>query len=111
MNLPRSGWPTKFTPKQHRGGEKEARTTSKQLQALPVSLKVRVHDTTIRKGLGKNDIYGEKIKMKTIADQKELKDSSHICQKNYLDEFKPCPDNVHEPCSKRLFECPVSLGK
>lgn len=84
VNLPRSGWPTKFTPKQHRGGEKEARTTSKQLQALPVSLKVRVHDTTIRKGLGKNDIYGEKIKMKTTADQKELKDSSHICQKIIL---------------------------
>uniref|UniRef100_A0A3Q0S1R1 Zinc finger protein GLIS2 n=1 Tax=Amphilophus citrinellus TaxID=61819 RepID=A0A3Q0S1R1_AMPCI len=53
MNLPRRGRPTKITPRAHRRliqeVTEEPRTTSKELQASLVSVKVRVHDSTIRK--------------------------------------------------------------
>ncbi len=80
VNLPRSGQPTKMTPRvQWRLIQeviKEPRTTSKELQASLASVKVSVHDSTIRKRLGKNASMA-----KAIADQKEHKGSSHICQK------------------------------
>ncbi len=60
VNLPRSGRPTKITPKEQwrliQEVIKEPRTTSKELQASLASIKVSVHDSTIRKRLGKNRI-------------------------------------------------------
>ncbi len=54
--LPRSGWPTKITPKAQwrliQEVIKESRTSSKELQASFASIKVSVHDSTIRKRLG-----------------------------------------------------------
>ena len=38
---------------------KEPTTTSKELQASLASVKVSVHDSTIRKRLGKNGIHGK----------------------------------------------------
>ncbi len=62
VNLPRRGRPTKITPRaQQRLIQeviKEPRTTSKELQASLASIKVSVHDSTIRKRLGKNGIHG-----------------------------------------------------
>ncbi len=60
VNLPRSGWPTKITPRaQSRLIQeviKKPRTTSKELQASFASIKVSVHDSTIRKRLGKKKL-------------------------------------------------------
>ncbi len=62
-NLPRSGRPTKITPRVQRRLTqeviKERRTTFKRLQASLASIKVsNVYDSTIRKRLGKNAIHG-----------------------------------------------------
>uniref|UniRef100_A0A8C4X9Y5 Transposase n=1 Tax=Erpetoichthys calabaricus TaxID=27687 RepID=A0A8C4X9Y5_ERPCA len=62
VNLPRSGRPTKITPRAQRRlireDTKDPRTTSKELQASLASIKVSVHDSTIRKRLGKNGLHG-----------------------------------------------------
>ncbi len=64
VNLPRSGRPTKITPRAQRRliqeVTKEPRTTSKELQASLASIKVSVHDSTIRKRLGKNEFQGKR---------------------------------------------------
>ncbi|KAK3559789.1 hypothetical protein QTP86_020770 [Hemibagrus guttatus] len=56
-NLPRSGRPTKITPRAQRQliqeVTKDPTTTSKELQASLASVKVSVHDSTIRKRLGR----------------------------------------------------------
>ncbi len=74
VNLPRSGRPTKITPRAQRRliqeVIKDPRTTSKELQASLASIRVRVHDSTIRKRLGKNGIHGRFHKAKSTADQK-----------------------------------------
>ncbi|KAK3553212.1 hypothetical protein QTP86_031817 [Hemibagrus guttatus] len=58
-NLPRSGRPTEITPRVQRQliqeVTKDPTTTSKELQASLASVKVSVHDSTIRKRLGKNE--------------------------------------------------------
>ncbi len=63
VNFPRSGRPTKITPRAQRRliqeVIKEPRTTSKELQASVASIKVSVHDSTIRKRLGKKASMGE----------------------------------------------------
>ncbi len=63
LNLPRSGRPTKISPRAQRSliqeVIKEPRTTSKELQASLASLKVSVHDSTIRKRLDKTASMGE----------------------------------------------------
>ncbi len=70
VNLPRSGRPTKITPKaQQRLIQeviKEPRTTSKELQASLSSIKVSVNDSTIRKRLGKNGIHGRVPRQKPL---------------------------------------------
>ncbi len=52
VNLPRSGRPTKITPRAQRRliqeVTKDPTTTSKELQALLASVKVSVHDSTIK---------------------------------------------------------------
>ncbi|KAK3540398.1 hypothetical protein QTP70_030411, partial [Hemibagrus guttatus] len=58
-NLPRSGRPNKITPRAQRQliqeVTKDPTTTSKELQASLASVKVSVHDSTIKKRLGKNE--------------------------------------------------------
>ncbi len=60
--LTRSDRPTKITPRAQcrfiQEVIKEPRTTFKELQASLASIKVSVHDSTIRKRLGKNGIHG-----------------------------------------------------
>ena len=62
VNLPRSGRPAKISPRARRKIVQEVtknpRTTSRDLQASLASAKVSVHDSTIRKTLGKNGIHG-----------------------------------------------------
>ncbi len=62
VNLPRSGRPTKITPRAQwrliQEVTKDPTTTSKELQASLASVKVSVHDSTIRKRLGKNGLHG-----------------------------------------------------
>ncbi len=64
VNLPRSGCPTKITPRAQRRliqeVTKDPTTTSKELQASLASIKVSVHDSTIRKRLGKNEFQGKR---------------------------------------------------
>ncbi len=62
VNLPRSDQPTIITPRAQwrliKEVIKEPRITSKELQASLALIKVSVHDSTIRKRLGKNSIHG-----------------------------------------------------
>ncbi len=85
VNLPRSGRPTKITPRAQwrliQKVIKEPRTTSKELQASLASIKVSVHDSAIRKRLGKKRHPWESSKAKATADQKEHKGLSKTCQK------------------------------
>lgn len=57
----------------HSGGHKKPRTTSIELHASVGLDKVRVHDSIIRKRLGKIE--------QTTADPKEHRTSSHVYQK------------------------------
>ncbi len=74
VNLPRSGRPTKITRRAQRQliqeVIKEPRTTSKELQASLASIKVSVHDSTIRKRLGKNGIHGRVPRQKPLLTKK-----------------------------------------
>ncbi len=88
VNLPRSGQPTKITPRtQSRPIQevlKEPRTTSKELQASLASIKVSVHDSTIRKRLGKNIIHGRVPRQKPLLTKKYTK--AHLTfAKKYID--------------------------
>ncbi len=88
VNFPRSGWPTKTTPRgQWRLIQellKEFRTTSKELQASLASIKVSVHDSTIRKRLGKPSIHERVPSQKPLLTKKNTK--AHLTfAKKYLD--------------------------
>ncbi len=52
---------------------KEPRTTSKERQASLASIKVSVHDSTIRKRLGKNGIHGRVPRQKPQLTKKNTK--------------------------------------
>ncbi len=87
MNLPRSGRPTKITPRAQRRliqeVIKEPRTTSKELQASLASIKASVHDSTTRKRLGKNSIHGRVPRQKPSLTKKNTK--AHLTfAKKYL---------------------------
>ncbi len=88
MNLPRSGWPTKITPIARWWFIQEViiepRTTSKELQASLASIKVSVHDSTIRKRLGKNGIHGRVPRQKPLLTKKNTKARLTFAKK-YLD--------------------------
>ncbi len=77
VNLPRSGRPTKITSRPQRRliqeVIKEPRTTSKELQASLASIKFSVHDSTIRKRLGKNGIHGRDPRQKPLLTTKNTK--------------------------------------
>uniref|UniRef100_A0A8C6PBJ9 Transposase n=1 Tax=Nothobranchius furzeri TaxID=105023 RepID=A0A8C6PBJ9_NOTFU len=77
VNLPRSGRPTKITPRAQRQlireVTKDPRTTSKELQASLASIKVSVHDSTIRKRLGKKGLYGRFPRRKPLLSKKNIR--------------------------------------
>ncbi len=51
----------------------EPRTTSKELQASLASIKISVHDSTIRKRLGKNGIHERVPRQKPLLTKKNTK--------------------------------------
>ncbi len=52
---------------------KDPTTTSKELQASLASVKVSVHDSTIRKRLGKNGLHGRVPRPKPLLSKKNIK--------------------------------------
>ncbi len=88
VNLPRSGCPTKITPRAQRQliqeVIKEPGTTSKELQTSLASIKVSVHDSTMRKRLGKNGIHGRVPRQKPLLTKKNRKARLTFAKK-YLD--------------------------
>ncbi|KAK3513490.1 hypothetical protein QTP70_015502 [Hemibagrus guttatus] len=74
-NLPRSGRPTKITPRAQRQliqeVTKDPITTSKELQASLASVKVSVCDSTIKKRLGKNGLHGRVPRQKMLLSKKK----------------------------------------
>ncbi len=89
VNLPRSGRPTKITPRAQRlliqEVTKDPTTTSKELQASLASVKVSVHDSTIRKRLGKNGLHGRVPRLKPLLEQKNIKARLSFARK-HLDD-------------------------
>ncbi len=77
VNLPRSGRLTKITPRAQRRliqeVTKDPTATSKELQASLASVKVSVHDSTIRKRLGKNGLHGRVPRPKPLLSKKNIK--------------------------------------
>ncbi|KAK3568483.1 hypothetical protein QTP86_008234 [Hemibagrus guttatus] len=88
-NLPRSGRPTKITPRAQRQliqeVTKDPTTTSKELQASLASVKVSVHDSTIRKRLGKNGLHGRVPRRKPLLSKKNIKARLSFARK-HLDD-------------------------
>ncbi|KAK3550030.1 hypothetical protein QTP86_018655, partial [Hemibagrus guttatus] len=88
-NLPRSGRPTKITPRVQRQliqeVTKDPTTTSKELQASLASVKVSVHDSTIRKRLGKNGLRGRVPRRKPLLSKKNIKARLSFARK-HLDD-------------------------
>ncbi|KAK3556132.1 hypothetical protein QTP70_005614 [Hemibagrus guttatus] len=76
-NLPRSGRLTKIAPRAQRRliqeVTKDPTITSKELQASLASVKVSVHDSTIRKRLGKNGLHGRVPRRKPLLSKKNMK--------------------------------------
>ena len=97
MNHPRSGRPTKITPRAHRRliqeVTKDPRTTSKELQASLASVKVSVHDSTIRKRLGKNGIHGRVPRRKPLLTKKNTKARLTFAKK-HLDDPQDFWENI-----------------
>ncbi len=89
VNLPRSGRPTKITPRAQRWliqeVTKDPTTTSKELQASLASVKVSVHDSTIRKRLGKNGLHGRVPRLKPLLSKKSIKAHLSFARK-HLDD-------------------------
>ncbi|KAK3509719.1 hypothetical protein QTP70_008457 [Hemibagrus guttatus] len=88
-NLPRNGRPTKITPRVQRQliqeVTKDPTTTSKELQASLASVKVSVHDSTIRKRLGKNGLHGRVPRPKPLLSKKNIKARLSFARK-HLDD-------------------------
>ncbi len=89
VNLPRSGRPTKITPRAQRRliqeVTKDPTTTCKELQASLASVKVSVHDSTIRKRLGKNGLHGRVPRPKPLLSKKNIKAHLSFARK-HLDD-------------------------
>lgn len=97
VNLPRSGRPTKITPRAQRRliqeVTKEPTTTSKELQASLASVKVSVHDSTIRKRLGKNGIHGRVPRRKPLLTKNNIK-ARLTFGKKHLDDPQDFWENI-----------------
>ena len=89
MNLRRSGRLTKITQRAQRRLIQEVTTdpttTSRELQASLASVKVSVHDSTIRKRLGKNGLHGRFPRRKPLLSQKHIK-ACLIFARKHLDD-------------------------
>uniref|UniRef100_A0A8C6Q7I4 Transposase n=1 Tax=Nothobranchius furzeri TaxID=105023 RepID=A0A8C6Q7I4_NOTFU len=89
VNLPRSGRPTKITPRAQRQLIQEVtedpRTTSKELQASLASIKVSVHDSTIRKRLGKNGLHGKFPRRQPLLSKKNIRACLNFDKKHLND--------------------------
>ena len=76
VTLPRSGRPTKISPRTNRKIIKEVtknpRVTSKDLQATLALANVSVHDSTIRKRLNKNGVHGRIARRKPLLSKKNI---------------------------------------
>ncbi len=121
MNLPRSGRPTKITPRAQRRliqeVTKDPTTTSKELQASLASVKVSVHDSTIRKRLGKNGLHGRVPRPKPLLSKKNIK--THLSfPRIHLDDPQ---DHLDDPQENTLWTdetkvellegvCPITSG-
>uniref|UniRef100_A0AAR2LFJ0 Transposase Tc1-like domain-containing protein n=1 Tax=Pygocentrus nattereri TaxID=42514 RepID=A0AAR2LFJ0_PYGNA len=74
VSLPRSGRPTKNTPRARRVivGEvtKDPRVTSKQLKASLTLANVNVHESTIRRTLNNNGVHGRVARRKPLLSKK-----------------------------------------
>ncbi|KAK3563027.1 hypothetical protein QTP86_013350 [Hemibagrus guttatus] len=81
-NLPKSGQPTKITPRAQRQLIQEV---TKDLQASLTSVKVSVHDSTIRKRLGKNGLHGRVPRRKPLLSKKNIKARLSFARK-HLDD-------------------------
>ncbi|KAK3538689.1 hypothetical protein QTP86_012999 [Hemibagrus guttatus] len=96
-NLPRSGRPTKITPRARRQliqeVTKDPTTTSKELQASLASVKVSVHDSTIRKRLGKNGLHGRVPRRKPLLSKKNIKPRLSFARK-HLDDAQDFWENT-----------------
>ena len=97
VNLPRSGRPAKISPRARRKIVQEVtknpRTTSRDLQASLASAKVSVHDSTIRKTLGKNGIHGRVARRKPLLTKKNM--NAHLkFAKKHLDDPQEFWNNV-----------------
>lgn len=77
---PRSDRLTNITPRVHQRDHKRTQNNIKEQQASHVSVKVRVHFSTIERDCAEMKSMGE-INEKSTADQKEHRGSSHICEK------------------------------
>ncbi len=64
---------------------KDPTTTSKELQASLASVKVSVHDSTIRKRLGKNGLHGRDPRPKPLLSKKNIKAHLSFARK-HLDD-------------------------
>ncbi|KAK3530954.1 hypothetical protein QTP70_007256 [Hemibagrus guttatus] len=112
-NLPRSGRPTKMTPRVQRQliqeVTKDPTTTSKELQASLASVKVSVHDSTIRKRLGKNGLHGRVPRRKPLLSKKNIKARLSFARK-HLDDPQDFWENTLWPdeTKMRLFGRSVS---
>ena len=97
MNLPRSDRPTKITPRAQRRliqeVTKEPRTTSKELQDSLPSVKVSVHDSTMRQRLGKNGIHGRVPRRKPLLTKKNTM-ARLTFAKQHLDDPQDFWDNI-----------------
>lgn len=95
--LPRSGRPTKMTPRAWprltAEVTKDPKITSKQLQASLASVNVNVHDSTIRKTLGKNGIHGRVPRRKPLLSKKNIK-ARLTFAKTHLDHPQSFWNNV-----------------
>uniref|UniRef100_A0A8C6KDX3 Transposase Tc1-like domain-containing protein n=1 Tax=Nothobranchius furzeri TaxID=105023 RepID=A0A8C6KDX3_NOTFU len=89
VNLPRSARPTKITPRAQRQlireVTKDPRTTSKELQASLASIKVKVHDSTIRKRLGKNGLHGRFPRHQPLLSKKNVRARLNFAKKHLND--------------------------
>ncbi|KAK3559140.1 hypothetical protein QTP86_005021 [Hemibagrus guttatus] len=85
QNYPKSAATT------HPGGHKRPTTTSKELQASLASVKVSVHDSTIRKRLGKNGLRGRVPRQKPLLSKMNIKPRLSFARK-HLDD----PQNFWE---------------
>ncbi len=111
MNLLRSDRPTKITPRAQRQFIqeviKEPRTTPKELQVSLASIKISVHDSTIRKRLGKNSIRGRPPRQKPSKTTQRL---VSLLPKKYLDNPQIFCGPMRQKFNFLEGECPVTSG-